>query len=124
MWNTNSLWFEVAIVSTLTAVGSMMFSHFEERTPKWRKILKFLFFVLATTSISATLGRIWSFAFLGLMILAVLFIHAIWLPRKGINGWTGEPKDKYYELRGWKNMSRTTSTDPTAQSKEDEKSKL
>jgi len=28
-------------------------------------------------------------------------VHAIWLPSKGINGWTGEPKDKYYELRGW-----------------------
>ncbi len=119
MWNTNSLWFEVAIVSTITAVGSMIFSHFEERTPKWRKILKFLFFVLAIPLISATLGRMWSFAFLALMILVVLFIHAIWLPRKGINGWTGEPKDKYYELRGWKNMSQAT--DPTPLSKEDEK---
>jgi hypothetical protein len=32
----------------------------------------------------------------------VAFIHAIWLPGKGINGWTGEPENKYYELRGWK----------------------
>jgi hypothetical protein len=27
---------------------------------------------------------------------------AWWLPKHGINGLTGEPKDKYYELRGWK----------------------
>jgi hypothetical protein len=48
------------------------------------------------------LGRAWAFGFLGLVLLAVAYIHAIWLPGKGINGWTGEPRDKYYELRGWK----------------------
>ena len=39
--------------------------------------------------------------FLGIMIIPVLIIHIWWLPKKGINGWTGEPKEKYYELRGW-----------------------
>ena len=29
-------------------------------------------------------------------------IHGWWLPRQGINGFTGEPKEKYYALRGWK----------------------
>jgi hypothetical protein len=24
-----------------------------------------------------------------------------WLPKQGVNGWTGEPKEKYYQLRGW-----------------------
>jgi hypothetical protein len=32
----------------------------------------------------------------------VLIIHGWWLPKKGINGLTAEPKEKYYELRGWK----------------------
>jgi hypothetical protein len=32
----------------------------------------------------------------------IVFGHLEELPRKGINGWTGEPKDKYYALRGWK----------------------
>lgn len=36
------------------------------------------------------------------MTLGVLVIHAWWLPKHGINGWTGEPKDRYYALRGWK----------------------
>ena len=106
MWNTTSLWFEVAIVTSLTSVGSILFSHFEERTPKWRKILKLIFFVFVTTLISATAGRIWAMSFLGLILLFVVFIHAIWLPRKGINGWTGEPRDKYYELRGWKKKEK------------------
>ena len=24
-----------------------------------------------------------------------------WLLKQGVNGWTGEPKEKYYQLRGW-----------------------
>ena len=102
MWNTDSLWFEVAVVSLITAFGSIFFAHFEVHTSRWKKVLKLLFFILATVSISATLGRSWAFSFLGITLLMVAFIHAIWLPSKGINGWTAEPKDKYYELRGWK----------------------
>jgi hypothetical protein len=33
--------------------------------------------------------------------LPVIYIHGIWLPRHGVNGWTGEPREKYYALRGW-----------------------
>jgi hypothetical membrane protein len=106
MWNTNSLWFEVAIVTTITAVGSILLGHFEEKTPKWRKLAKLAFFVLATVSLSATLGRSWALAFLGATLLFVLIIHAVWLPSKGINGWTGEPKEKYYALRGWKKKEK------------------
>src|SRR3712207_4643749 len=41
--------------------------------------------------------------FIGALAVAALIVHAVWLPwRHGINGWTGEPKDKYYALRGWK----------------------
>ncbi len=65
MWNTDSLWLEVAIVTSLTAVGTIFFGHFEEQTPKWRKVLKLIFFVFITTSISATAGRIWAMSFLG-----------------------------------------------------------
>ncbi len=95
-------WFEVAVIFGLTAVGTILMGHWEEGTPKWRRVLKP--FVLAGLSvlISATAGRAWFFGFLGLLSVAVLVIHAWWLPRKGIHGWTGEPKEKYYALRGWK----------------------
>jgi hypothetical protein len=53
-------------------------------------------------ALSKWLGRVWSFGFLGLMGVAVLIVHGWWLPRRGINGWTGEPKEKYYAMRGWK----------------------
>ena len=34
---------------------------------------------------------------------AALFVvvHGWWLPRQGINGWTAEPKERYYKFRGW-----------------------
>ena len=99
---TDTLWFEVAVMATVIALGHSLLGHFEERTPKWRKVAKLLGSIGAAVLISATLGRAWFFALFGLGSLFVLYIHAWWLPRHGINGWTGEPKEKYYELRGWK----------------------
>lgn len=98
----DTLWFEVAVVASIFAVGNIVFGHFEEQTPPWRRLLKFIAFIAIVTGLSAVLGRAWAFGFLGLMSLAAVYVHAIWLPSKGINGWTGEPRHKYYELRGWK----------------------
>ncbi|HMG17690.1 MAG TPA: hypothetical protein VK573_03110 [Gemmatimonadales bacterium] len=102
MVTTSSMWMEVAVVATIFAVGNILFGHWEAQTPKWRRLLKFVLFVGLTLAISAWLGRRWTFAFLGLLGLIVVIIHAWWLPRHGINGWTGEPKEKYYALRGWR----------------------
>lgn len=96
------MWFEIAVISTIFAAGNILFGHFEERTPKWRRLLKMVIMMLAAVSLSALLGRIWFWAFLSTMLVLVVLIHGWWLPRHGINGWTGEPKDKYYALRGWK----------------------
>lgn len=98
----NTLWFEVALVSCMTAVGGILLGHFEAGKPKWKRVLKFFVSLAVVVTLSATLGRAWAFGFLGVLMLAVIYIHTIWLPSKGINGWTAEPKDKYYELRGWK----------------------
>jgi len=95
-------WMEVAVVASIFAVGNIVFGHWEFGTPKWRRVLKFVVFVGITVGLSAGLGRRWAFGFLGVLGVAVLVVHAWWLPRHGINGWTGEPKEKYYALRGWK----------------------
>ncbi len=97
----NTLWFEIALVCGITAFGSIFFGHFEEHTPKIRRVAKLILLILVTVLLSKYLGRAWSFGFLGLMILGILYIHGFWLPRKGINGLTGQPKEKYYKLRGW-----------------------
>ena len=97
-----NLWIDVAVMATLFALGNILFGHFEERTPKWRRVLKFFVMTTAVTAISATAGRAWSASFVAALLGIVAVIHGWYLPKHGINGFTGEPRDKYYALRGWK----------------------
>jgi len=102
MWMTNSLWFEIAIVSIIYAAGNILMGHFEERTPKLRRIGKYILTLIIVCVVSFYFGRSVSMAMLAVFLLPILYIHAYYLPKKkGINGWTGEPKNKYYEFRGW-----------------------
>ena len=102
MWTTDSLWFEIAIVSMIYAIGNMVMGQFEEQTPKIRRVGKYLLTLLIICGISVSFGRSVSMILPGVSILPILYIHAYYLPKKkGINGWTGEPKSKYYEFRKW-----------------------
>jgi len=102
MWATESLWFEVAIVSIIYALGNIIFGHFEERTPVVRRVGKYLLTLIIVIAISVYIGRIVAMAFLAIFIIPLVYIHGYYLPRKkGINGLTGEPKSKYYEFRKW-----------------------
>jgi hypothetical protein len=95
-------WFELAVVWGITAFGGIFFGHFEVHTPKWRRVLKLVLVSVLSVLISATAGREWFFGLIGTMLVGVVVIHAWWLPRKkGINGWTAEPRERYYEMRGW-----------------------
>ena len=102
MWDTSSLWFDVAIVMGIFAVGGILFGHFEEHKPKWRRILKVAIVLTIFVIVSSTFGRPWALGLLTLPLAAALVIHVWWLPKHGINGWTGEPKEKYYDLIGYK----------------------
>ncbi len=95
------MWFELAIISTLVLIGTIFFGHFEEMTPKWKRLLKFVIYTTGLCLISYYFGRQWFYISLGIMLIFVVIVHAWWLPKKGINGLTGEPRDKYYEFRGW-----------------------
>jgi hypothetical protein len=102
MWETDSLWFEIAVVSIIYALGNILMGHFEERTPKIRRVGKYLVTLLIICGISFYFGRVISMSFIAIFIIPVLYIHAYYLPKKkGINGWTGEPKSKYYDFRKW-----------------------
>ncbi|MFN6943619.1 MAG: hypothetical protein ACK4ND_01625 [Cytophagaceae bacterium] len=101
MWQTDSLWLEVAIVSASIALGHIFLGHFEERTPRIRKFFKYIFALALVLSLSILVGRVVALVVYALLFLPVLYIHLVLLPKKGINGWTGEPKEKYYEYRKW-----------------------
>jgi hypothetical protein len=45
---------------------------------------------------------VWAFGVLAIPLLGAVVVHAWWLPKHGVNGWTGEPKERYYELIGVK----------------------
>ena len=100
MWNTDVLWFDTTVILALFAVGSILFGHFEEHRPKWRRLLKVVIVLTVVLWLSATVGRAWAYGVLALPLLGALVIHAWWLPKNGVNGWTGEPKERYYELIG------------------------
>jgi hypothetical protein len=96
------MWMPVAITAMIFAIGNILFGHFEERTPKWRRVTKVLLVTGAVGALSWKYGSLWGLFPVGLMLVAFIVVHLWWLPRRGINGLTAEPKDRYYELRGWK----------------------
>ena|SRR6185436_15249051 len=96
------MWYELSIISTMVVIGLIFFGHFEEMTPKWKRLLKFVIYTTVLCLISYFFGRIGFYIVLGILLLFVAIIHGWWLPKKkGINGLTGEPREKYYKLRGW-----------------------
>jgi hypothetical protein len=99
MWSTESLWFEVAVVSIIDALGNILMGQFEEQTPKFRRVGKYLLTLILVCGISVFAGRTIAMIFLALFIIPLIYVHSYFLPRKkGINGWTVEPKSKYYEF--------------------------
>ena len=102
MWSTNTLWFEIAVVSIIYAIGNITMGHFEERTSRARRVAKYLLTLLVICTLSVVFGRSIAMIVLSLFSIPLFYIHGYYLPKKkGINGWTGEPKSKYYEFRGW-----------------------
>lgn len=84
MRTTESLWVEVAIVSATIALGHIFLGHFEERTPRLRKLLKYLLTLSIVIGLSLSFGRTVAFTVLALFFIPVLYIHMVFLPRKGI----------------------------------------
>ncbi len=95
MGESDVLWFDTTIVLGLFAVGSILFGHFEEHKPKWRRLLKVLIVLGVVLTLSATVGRVWAFGVLAIPLLGAVVVHTWWLPKHGVNGWTGEPKERY-----------------------------
>jgi hypothetical protein len=98
MWRTDTLWFDLAIVMMIFAVGSVLFGRFEEHKPRARRLLKVVMVTAVVLTLSATVGRAIAFGVMAIPLIAAAYVHLVWLPKRGINGWTAEPRDKYLEL--------------------------
>ena len=84
----------------LTA-GNVLFRHFDPKLPLWRRVMKSAIALAITAAISCRFGHRGVLIAFGIAMLPLIYVHGIWLPRHGVNGWTGEPRKRYYELRGW-----------------------
>jgi hypothetical protein len=100
MWRTDTYWFDVAIVTSVLMLGQIFFGRFVEYQSRWRRVLKSLVGVIVLIGTSVWAGREWMFALLAAIVVGIAVVHGWWLPRNGVNGWTAEPRDRYYVLMG------------------------
>lgn len=103
METSNNLWLDVAVIMSIFHIGNLFLGHFESHKPAWKRLLKsalFLVFVL-TMSYYGMRTIAYSVIF-GLGAIMIGYVHGYWLPKHGVNGWTAEPKERYYELIGHK----------------------
>ena len=98
MWGLDTRWFDVAVVMTIFAIGNILFGRFEEHKPRGRRMLKVAIVLAVTVGLASTAGRVWAYAVLAVPLLGAAWVHLVWLPRHGINGWTAEPRDRYLAL--------------------------
>jgi uncharacterized protein involved in cysteine biosynthesis len=102
MFSINTLWSEIALVTLIFLIGNIFLGHFDPHLPPWRKFLKYLVALVVVLCISIFFGQLFALVAMGLTLIPVIVLHGYLLPKKGINGWTGEPREKYEELRGWR----------------------
>lgn len=100
MWTATTYWRDFAIFYACFTLGSICFGRFEDWRPRWRRVLKFALASVIFYSLLRFGGRQVAWGVMGAILLVALYLHAVWLPSKGINGWTGEPREKYLELVG------------------------
>jgi len=98
MFALDTRWFDVAVVTSLFAVGSILFGRFEEHKPRWQRVVKFLIVTTVVIVIIELWGRAFAYTLLALPVVISAYLHIWWLPSKGVNGWTGEPRDRYLAL--------------------------
>ena len=98
MWSLDTRWFDVAVVMTLFGFGSILFGIFEQHKPRARRVAKVIVVLAVFLTLVETFGRTVGYAVLALPLIGALYVHAVWLPRNGVNGWTAEPRDRYLAL--------------------------
>jgi len=99
MWRTNTIWLDLAVFLFLLLIGHLLLGHFEDYKPLWRRVLKVLLSVALFLALAATLGRRWAWLIVAVPVgIGLVVVHGWWLPKQGINGWTGEPRERYLAL--------------------------
>jgi len=91
----------LAIMAAFLLVGNVVFRHFDPQLPWWRRVLKAVAGMVITAVVSHYFGTTSVIVWFAIIAAPLIYVHGFWLPRNGVNGWTGEPRERYYRLRGW-----------------------
>lgn len=95
------MYMELFIAAALMAIGTITFKRFEERTPPLRGIMKFVSILATTALVTYFFGSMWGILWvIGWFAVGMIF-HFWWTLSHGIHPFTAEPREKYYQLRGW-----------------------
>lgn len=89
------------LMAAFLSLGNIVFWKFDPRQPLWRRLLKVVAALAVTAVVSHYFGWTGVLIWFAILLLPLVYIHGIWLPRHGVNGWTAEPREKYHQLRGW-----------------------
>ena len=98
MWSTDSRWFDIAAFTTLWAVLTVVFGRFEQHKPAWRRLSKGAALLVLLLGLVQVGGRLLAWGVFGLLLTAGASFHFAVLSKLGINGWTGEPRDRFEAL--------------------------
>lgn len=91
-------WIDLLVVVVGWLVGNMLFHRFEEHLHWSRRAAKFAITV-AVFALVGWMGGPWLFyGLLALMTVGQVYLHAVYFPRHGVNGFTAEPHDRYLAL--------------------------
>jgi hypothetical protein len=88
------------IAAALHLLGALVFGHFEEKTSLARKISKVVF-MQGTAALLFLVVGYWNLVFIIGMLAIGLTFHMWWTRKNGIHPLTAEPRERYYQLRGW-----------------------
>lgn len=98
MWGTDSRWFDIAAFMTVWVVLALVFGRFEQHKAAWRRLLKCALVLVLLLVLVETAGRLLAYAAIGLLLLAGAVFHFALMSKLGINGWTGEPRERFDPL--------------------------
>ena len=114
MWRTDTYWFDVANVMTFLMLGQLYLGRFSEYQSRGRRLLKSAVGAALLVGLAVWAGRGWMYVLLGVMLGAIVVVHGFLLPKKGVNGWTMEPRERYYEIMGLDSFGRPIDRTPDA----------
>ena len=90
---------EIFIVFTIACVAYFLaFNNFEKHVPIKNRLIKLFTLVGVLATIGMLFGRVTFWGIITLMSIGQIYLHAWYFPKRGINGLTAEPYDKYLEV--------------------------